>query len=292
VTGAWKVELHCLYGNSHLLLQIEESCAYLRNASEIKPGIAMVFGSGVSSEALLDRVDARIPYGDIPHFAPSTVKNHKGELIAGERNGKGMYLFSGRLHYYEGYSAAEITYPVRILPFLGVKQLILTNAAGGVNPSFEAGDIMVISDHINLFPEHPLRGPNDQRLGTRFPDMLHAYSPEFIKQILAISLELEVPVHSGIYLASQGPSLETPAEYSMMRTMGADAVGMSTVLETIVAVHGGLKVGGFSMISNVCYPVERILPTSEQDVIDVVSASQHKLMQLVGGWIDRHYPAN
>jgi purine-nucleoside phosphorylase len=266
--------------------KIQETNRYLSGKLNSHPELAMVFGSGISSESLLDEVEMRIAYGDIPHFAISTVKNHKGELIVGKRKGKAVLLFSGRLHYYEGYSAKEITYPIRILKSLGVKQLILTNAAGGVNPGFNAGDIMLIRDQINLFPEHPLRGKNNELLGPRFPDMLHAYDPLFIEQMEKVGSRLKLNLKKGVYLASQGPSLETPAEYTMMNRMGADAVGMSTVLETIVGIHSGLKVGGFSMISNECFPIERIVETSEQDVVDMVKKSESKLMQLVGEWID------
>lgn len=273
-----------------MLEKIHQTVDYIKSFYTGTPGLAMIFGSGISSEALLDNVIARLPYGHIPNFSVSTVKNHKGELVIGERAGKLLLLFSGRLHYYEGYSAVEITYPVRILKFLGVDHLILTNAAGGVNPHFNAGDIMQISDHINLFPDHPLRGPNDERLGPRFPDMLHAYHPPFIAQIEKLSMQLSIPIRKGVYLASQGPSLETPAEYTMMRLMGADAVGMSTVLETIVGIHSGIRVNGFSVISNECYPVERIVETSEQDVVDMVKKSEGKLMQLVAAWLDNFYP--
>lgn len=271
---------------------IEESCSYIKSKTKLRPGLAMVFGSGVSSEEILDRIDIRIPYNEIPHLKVSTVQNHKGELIIGERKGKAIALFSGRLHYYEGYSAKEITFPIRIMKGLGVKQVILTNAAGGVNPKHEAGDIMLITDHINLFPDHPLRGANDSQLGPRFPDMLNAYNTSFGKQILNLSKKSNVQIHQGVYLASQGPSLETPAEYSMMRGMGADAVGMSTVLETIVAIHSGIKVGAFSIISNVCFPINRIVPTTHNDVVETVDRSQHRLMKLVGAWIDQDYLEN
>lgn len=271
-----------------MLSKIDETRDFLLNKFKTRPSLAMVFGSGLSSESLLDQIEIRIPYREIPHFAISTVKNHKGELVVGTRKGKGIMLFSGRLHYYEGYTAKEITYPVRILKSLGVKHLILTNAAGGVNPGFNNGDIMLIRDQINLFPDHPLRGPNEPKLGPRFPDMLDAYDPGFINQMEKCSQDIGVAVQKGVYLASQGPSLETPAEYTMMHRMGADAVGMSTVLETIVGIHSGLKVGGFSVISNVCYPADRIVPTSEQDVVDAVKGSEDKLMQLVGTWIDNY----
>jgi len=268
--------------------KIEESAAFILSKYPRKPRLAIVFGSGLSSESLIDECHARISYSDIPHVGRSTVKNHKGQLVIGSRKGKLIYIFSGRLHYYEGYSAFQITYPVRIMKHCGVEHLILTNAAGGVNTDFRSGDIMLIKDHINLFPDHPLRGPNDEELGPRFPDMLNAYDPEFRKQIERISDEMAIPVQKGVYLASQGPSLETPAEYTMMYRMGADAVGMSTVLETIVAVHSGIRVGGFSMISNECYHPERIQVTSEQDVIDAVKRSEPQLMTLLGEWIDRH----
>lgn len=275
-----------------MIEKINETVQFIQSFYSVVPKVAMVFGSGISSEALLDVLIARLPYSQIPHFAQSTVKNHKGELVIGERKGKALMLFSGRLHYYEGYSAQEITYPVRILKSLGVEQLILTNAAGGVNPDFNAGDIMQITDQINLFPDHPLRGRNDERLGPRFPDMLHAYNPGFISELETLSVQAGIPLRKGVYLASQGPSLETPAEYTMMRIMGADAVGMSTVLETIVAVHAGLKVNGFSVISNECYPIERIVETSEQDVVDMVKKSEGKLMTLVAAWLDKYYPGN
>ena len=268
---------------------INDTVSFLRSKTTLSPRLAIVFGSGLSSEALLDSVDVRISYKDIPHFSVSTVKNHKGELIIGERNGMAIMLFSGRLHYYEGYSAKEITYPINVIKSFGIKMLVLTNAAGGVNPDFNAGDIMCIKDQINLFPDHPLRGSNDSRLGPRFPDMLNAYDPAFISQLRQLSQNEKIVLREGIYLASQGPSLETPAEYTMMRNMGADAVGMSTVLETIVAVHRGLRVGGFSVISNECYPIERIVETSEQDVVDMVKKSEKTLMHLLGKWIDLHY---
>jgi purine-nucleoside phosphorylase len=261
-----------------MIEKIDETVQFIQSFYAEAPKVAMVFGSGISSEALLDVLIARLPYSQIPHFAQSTVKNHKGELVIGERNGKALMLFSGRLHYYEGYSAQEITYPIRILKALGVEQLILTNAAGGVNPDFNAGDIMQISDQINL--------------GPRFPDMLHAYNPGFISEMETLSVQEGIPLRKGVYLASQGPSLETPAEYTMMRLMGADAVGMSTVLETIVAVHSGIKVNGFSVISNECFPIERIVETSEQDVVDMVKKSEGKLMKLVSLWLDKYYPGN
>lgn len=274
------------------MIKIEESCKYIKGKTDMKPGLAMVFGSGVSSEEILDNVDVRISYNDIPHLKASTVENHKGELIIGQRKGKEIALFSGRLHYYEGYDAKEITYPIRIMKGLGVRNLILTNAAGGVNPQHNNGDIMLITDHINLFPDHPLRGPNQDLLGPRFPDMLNAYQPSFGEQILSLSKSMDIPIHEGVYLASQGPSLETPAEYGMMRAMGADAVGMSTVLETIVAIHSGMKVGAFSIISNVCFPLDRIVPTTHANVVDTVNRSQNSLMKLVGAWIDAFYLEN
>lgn len=271
-----------------MINKLNKSSEYIRSLTNIKPDLAIVFGSGLSSEVLLEEVFVKIPYKDIPHFPVSTVKNHKGELVIGRRKGVNIFLFSGRFHYYEGYSAQEVTYPIRLLQIMGAKNLVLTNAAGGINPDFNAGDVILMKDHINMIPDHPLRGPNMDEFGTRFPDMSKAYNPEFRKQFLEIAKKMDYNLKEGIYLALQGPSLETPAEYSMIYRMGSDLIGMSTVFETIVAVHGGMKVAGFSMVSNECYPPERIKETTHQDVVDVVGKSEPILMKLLSEWIDNY----
>ncbi len=272
----------------YLVKKLKVTESYLKSVSTLKPQLGIVFGSGLSSEELLDEIEIKIPYKDIPHFSLSTVQNHKGELVIGKRNNVNIYLFSGRNHYYEGYSAKEITYPIRVLQKMQAKQVILTNAAGGVNPDFNAGDIILLKDHINMVPDHPLRGPNIEELGTRFPDMSKAYNPEFRKQIKEIAKKMDYNIKEGVYLALQGPSLETPAEYSMIHRMGGDLIGMSTVLETIVAIHGGLKVGGFSVVSNECYPPERIVETTHQDVVSTVKKSEPILIKMIGEWIDNY----
>ena len=272
----------------NILIKAEESKKYIQSKTSITPDLAIVFGSGLSSEDLFDEIDISIRYSDIPNFPVSTVANHKGELVIGKRKGKGIYLFSGRFHYYEGYSAKEITFPVRVLQLLGIKQLILTNAAGGINPDINAGDIILLKDHINMIPDHPLRGKNIDEFGPRFPDMSNAYDSEFRDQIKKIAKRQSYNIKEGVYLALQGPSLETPAEYTMIYRVGADLIGMSTVFETIAAVHGGIKVGGFSMVSNECYPPERIKKTTHQDVVNTVKKSEPVLMNLLGEWIDEY----
>jgi purine-nucleoside phosphorylase len=272
----------------NLIKKLGETTDFIKSKTKIMPQLVIVFGSGLSSEELLDTIDIKLSYKDIPYFPVSTVKNHKGELIIGSRNGKNIYLFSGRMHYYEGYSAKEITYPIRVIQYLGAERVILTNAAGGINPDFNAGDIVLMKDHINMIPDHPLRGKNIDELGTRFPDMSQAYDPQFREQIKSIAKNIDYNIKEGVYLAFQGPSLETPAEYTMIYRVGADLIGMSTVLETIVAVHGGMKVGGFSMVSNECFPPERIKETTHQDVVNTVKKSEPVLMSLLGEWIDTY----
>ncbi len=271
-----------------MIEKLKETTKFIESLTDVKPHLAIVFGSGLSSEELLDEIVKKIPYREIPHFKTSTVQNHKGELVIGKRNGTNIYLFSGRMHYYEGYSAKEVTYPVRVMQYMGAKNLILTNAAGGINPDFNAGDVILLKDHINMIPDHPLRGKNIDELGTRFPDMSNAYNADIRKEFIEISKKTGYNLKQGIYLALQGPSLETPAEYSMIYRMGADLIGMSTVFETIAAVHGGIKVTGFSMVSNECYPPERIKETTHQDVVKMVKKSEHILMELLGEWIDNY----
>lgn len=271
-----------------MINKLKETKEYIKSLTDVKPDLAIVFGSGLSSEELLEEIIVKIPYKDIPHFKVSTVKNHKGELVIGKRKGVIIFLFSGRMHYYEGYSAQEVTYPIRVMQYMGAKNLVLTNAAGGINPDIDAGDVILLKDHINMIPDHPLRGQNVNELGTRFPDMSNAYDADIRKQFLEIAKKNNYNLQEGIYLALQGPSLETPAEYSMIYRMGSDLIGMSTVFETIVAVHGGMKVAGFSMVSNECYPPERIKETTHQDVVNMVKKSEHILMMLLGEWIDNY----
>jgi len=271
-----------------MIEKLKKSAAYISSLTKLKPHLAIVFGSGLSSEELLEKIVVSIPYKDIPYFPVSTVQNHKGELVIGTRGDKVIYLFSGRFHYYEGYSAKEVTYPIRVMQIMGLKHLILTNAAGGINPDINAGDVVLLKDHINMIPDHPLRGPNIDELGTRFPDMSKAYDPKFREQIKSIAKQIQYNLKEGVYLALQGPSLETPAEYTMIYRLGADLIGMSTVLETIAAVHGNIKVGAFSIVSNECYPPERINETTHEEVVNTVSKSEPVLMKILEKWIDKY----
>ncbi len=241
----------------------------------------MVMGTGLSriTEHLTDRQE--IPYADIPHFPQSTVQSHKGRLVMGQLDKCPILIMAGRWHYYEGYSTAEITFPIRVLKTLGVETVILTNASGGVSPSIKAGELVVIKDHINLIPDHPLRGYNDDRIGPRFPDMMHTYDEGWRKKILDAAQSLGVKLKEGVYVALQGPSLETPAEYEFVYRIGGDMVGMSTVPEAIVAKHCGLKILGISIVTNECYPPERLSETTVEEVIEVASKASDDLIELL-----------
>lgn len=233
--------------------QIQESKDYLLktynlDTYRIRSGI--ILGSGLGN--LTNEVDVihRIPYHSIPHFPVSTVEGHSGELIIGKIQNTHVLLLAGRFHFYEGYNMKEVTFPVRVMKALGIENLIVSNAAGGMNPTFKVGDIMFITDHINLFPEHPLRGKNDERLGVRFPDMSEPYNREFLEKARTIANEENIAFHEGVYVGLQGPTFETRAEYKFLHVIGGDAVGMSTVPEVIVAIHSNMKVFAASIITD------------------------------------------
>lgn len=226
-----------------------------------------------------------ILYASIPHFQKNTVQSHKGILYICSYKGQNVAVLSGRFHYYEGYSPAEVSFPVRVMKALGTPKILITNVAGGLNPSYKAGDIVLIKDHINVQPGHPLRGYNDDRLGVRFPDMLKTYDEKYRKQLMAYAQNSGIILHEGVYLALQGPSLETPAEYEYLHRIGADLVGMSTVPEVITAVHSGMKVCAMSVVSNVCYPIEEITETTVAEVIAVAKASIPSLSNLILNWV-------
>jgi purine-nucleoside phosphorylase len=226
-------------------------------------------------------VEASVDYADIPHFARSTVESHRGKLLFGRLEGHPVVLMAGRFHYYEGWSMQQVTFPVRVLGALGIRRLVLTNASGGVNPHARGGDIMVVRDHINLLPEHPLRGPNDERLGPRFPDMSVPYDPDLRARVMALARHHGIRAFEGVYSALQGPNLETPAEYAMLRALGSDATGMSSIPEVLVARHMGLPVLMLSMITNVAFPPSVIRETTLEDVIALASAAEPKLSLLV-----------
>lgn len=260
---------------------IQESLAYLRQRTAFQPATGIVLGTGLGN--LTDEIDVEIeiPYADIPHFARSTVESHKGKLVFGRLGAHPVVVMAGRFHYYEGWTMQQITFPVRVLKFLGIQRLILTNASGGVNPHLRAGELVIVRDHINLLPEHPLRGPNDERLGPRFPDMLHTYDAELRSRALAIARQHNIPAREGVYSALQGPNLETPAEYEMLHRLGSDCTGMSSIPEVLVARHMDLPVLMISLVANMAYPPSVIRETSVEDVIAAASAAEPGLSLVV-----------
>ncbi len=266
--------------------KIQEAAQYIANRASIsKISYGIILGTGIGDFSTYMEEICTIPYDDIPYFIKSSIESHSGHLIIGKIANRTIAVLSGRLHYYEGYSAKEITFPVRVLQALGIEELIITNAAGAVNPHFEEGDLVLISDHINMQPDHPLRGENDMRLGLRFPDMMCAYDTGALADIKNIAVDLGVEIKEGVYLSLQGPSLETPAEYRMANILGADLVGMSTVPEVLVARHGQTKVLAISVVSNVCFPKRRLTATTVQDVIHVVKKASDKVHKLLFQYI-------
>ncbi|MCD8287841.1 MAG: purine-nucleoside phosphorylase, partial [Porphyromonadaceae bacterium] len=229
---------------------IKESAAYIREKFGEIPPVAIILGTGLGELAGHITDKQEIPYAEIPHFPVSTVEGHSGKLILGRLGSRKVLAMQGRFHYYEGYSMQQVTFPIRVMQLLGVKTLFVSNAAGGTNPSFKVGDLMIITDHINTFPDNPLRGKNLDELGPRFPDMGEAYTPRLIAKALDIAQRNHIEVRQGVYVGTQGPTYETQAEYRYFRTIGGDAVGMSTVPEVIVAHHGGMEVFAISVITD------------------------------------------
>lgn len=251
-----------------------------------KPDIGIILGTGLGGVANKIENPVEIPYEKIPNFPVSTVKGHEGMLIGGMLSGKKVCAMKGRFHYYEGYDMGKVTYGAKLLCFLGIYVMIVSNAAGGLNPQFRRGDIMVITDHINFFPEHPLRGPNDEKLGVRFPDMYNTYDKDLVKLTEDTALEIGIKVRKGVYFGLQGPTFETAAEYRMIRVFGADAVGMSTVPEVIVARWMGIKVLGLSIISDMGLP-DALLPINHEIVLKASSEAEPKLSELVINVVER-----
>lgn len=260
---------------------IQETTAYIQSKINTKPTVGVILGSGLGSLADMIEQQIAIPYSDIPNFPVSTVEGHAGNLIFGQLNGKDTVLLAGRFHYYEGYNMQEVTFPVRIMKALGVETLIVSNAAGGMNKDFKVGDIMFIKDHINLFPEHPLRGRNDNRLGTRFPDMSEPYSYNLLERAHSIARQHDIDVKEGVYIGLQGPTFETRAEYYWLHVIGGDAVGMSTVPEVIVAMHsGGMQVFAASIITDLGIREELNVITHEE-VLEAANNAAPKLAKIV-----------
>lgn len=230
--------------------KIKETASYLQSKMQYMPKVGIVLGTGLGELATQITERQEIPYHDIPNFPISTVEGHSGKLIIGKLGETKVLAMQGRFHFYEGYSMQEVTFPVRVMKELGVETLLLSNAAGGMNPEFQIGELMIIKDHINLFPEHPLRGRNYNELGTRFPDMSNAYDATLREKAKKIAAKHGIRIKEGVYVGTQGPTFETPAEYKFFATIGGDAVGMSTVPEVIVAVHAGIKVFAMSIITD------------------------------------------
>ncbi|MEE9186699.1 MAG: purine-nucleoside phosphorylase [Bacteroidota bacterium] len=263
--------------------QIQEAVGGIRTKTAMKPRIGIILGTGLGGLAREIKKETVIPYDSIPHFPVSTVESHHGKLIFGTLAGKKVVAMQGRFHYYEGYTMHEITLPVRVMSRkagLGVDTLLISNAAGGLNPQFARGDLMIISDHINLLGDNPLIGPNDDTLGPRFPDMSEPYNRKLIDLADAVALDAKIRVQRGVYVAVPGPNLETRAEYRFLRGIGADVVGMSTVPENIVAIHMGIKVLGFSIITDECFP-DSLEPTTVEQIIKVANKAEPKLTKIM-----------
>ncbi len=271
---------------SEVFNQIEAAAEVIQSRCDMKPVLGVVLGTGLG--ALVERIEvrARFSYQELPHFPVCTLDTHAGELVLGVLGQQPVVAMSGRFHYYEGYSLQQVTLPIRVAKALGVKGLVVSNAAGGLNPQFRAGDLMVITDHINFMGDNPLIGPNDERLGPRFPDMCEPYTKEWVDLAESVALAKGMKLHRGVYLACTGPCLETAAEYRMMRVLGADAVGMSTVPEVIVAVHAGLKVLGFSAITDECRP-DALEPVDIEKIIATANAVEPRLTDIVATCIER-----
>ena len=263
-----------------MLKKINETIEYLESRISQKPEVGIILGTGLGG--LVNEIDIHhtFPYEFIPNFPVATVAGHHGQLIFGTMGGKQIVAMQGRFHYYEGYTMQEITFPVRVMKFLGVKLLVLSNASGGVNPGFEVGDIMVINDHLNLMKDNPLIGKNEEEIGPRFPDMGNAYDSTLVEKALTFARDNGIKLQQGVYAAVSGPTYETPAEYRYIRTIGADAVGMSTVPEVISARHMGLKCFAVSVISDLGVP-GKIVEITHKHVIDAASAVEPIMTRII-----------
>ncbi|MEZ4933068.1 MAG: purine-nucleoside phosphorylase [Saprospiraceae bacterium] len=267
--------------------KIKEAEKYIRQRTSLIPQYGIVMGSGLGQLAEDIMAEEIIAYKDIPHFPASTVSGHAGHLIFGKIEGVPVVAMAGRFHYYEGYSLQEVTLPIRVMKSLGVKKLILSNAAGSVNPQHALGDLVFIKDHINLLPDNPLRGPNDDRLGVRFPDMLHAYDPDMLNAALSIAKNNGITAHVGVYAAMPGPNFETPAEYNYLHLIGADLAGMSTVPEVLVGRHAGMRIFAASLVTDLGYPPEAIREISHEEVLAVSQAAAPNMRLVVRELVKR-----
>jgi purine-nucleoside phosphorylase len=258
------------------LEQINEATSFIEGKIDFKPEVGIILGTGLGALVEDINITHSLSYKDIPNFPVSTVETHSGKLIFGELSGKKVVAMQGRFHYYEGYSMQQVVMPVRIMYKLGIQNLFISNAAGGLNKNLELSDLMIIKDHINLFPENPLRGQNLDEFGGRFPDMFDAYDPKLIKMAKDIAKEEGIDIKEGVYVGVQGPNLETPAEYKYLDIIGADAVGMSTIPENIAARHIQIPVFAVSVITDLCYP-EKLKPAAIPEIIGAAINAEPKM---------------
>ena len=269
-----------------LKAKVTESVEFINQKSKIKPEIAIILGTGLGRLAEDIEEKEIIPYSEIPNFPASTVQSHSGNLVLGKLGNKEVVAMQGRFHYYEGYSLKEVTFPVRVMKNLGADLIIISNAAGGMNRFFKRGDLMLITDHINLFGDNPLIGPNDEELGPRFPDMSEVYSQKLIELVKKVALKEKIRLQEGVYAGLTGPTLETSAEYRFLISIGADAVGMSTVPEVIVANHMGMKVLGISCITDLAIDGV-IVKTSVEEILKVASDAEPIMTKLIKKVIEK-----
>ncbi|MFQ5750641.1 MAG: purine-nucleoside phosphorylase [bacterium] len=269
-----------------LKTKIEEASNFIRESTKLTPEVGIILGTGLGALAEEIEKETVVSYERIPHFPISTVESHAGRLIFGKIGPRTVMAMQGRFHYYEGYSMQQITFPVRVMKFLGAHTLLVSNACGGMNPLFIPGDIMIISDHINLFGDNPLIGVNDDSLGPRFPDMSEPYTQELINLAEQIALEEKIKIQKGVYVAVSGPNLETRAEYRFLRAIGADVVGMSTIPEVIVAVHSSMRVLGFSVVTDACFP-DALKPVNIQEILRIAAEAEPKLTLLMKRVIEK-----
>jgi purine-nucleoside phosphorylase len=261
--------------------QIHAARDYIRAHTNVKPQLAIILGSGLGELANEVEVDADFPYNEIPGFPQTTIAGHAGRLVVGQLQGKKVVVMQGRFHYYEGHPISLVIFPVRVMRALGATTLIVTNAAGGLNPNFNAGDVMLITDHINTMGTNALIGPNQDKLGPRFPDMTHTYDPQLRALALHIAKTNKIPLRQGVYAAVSGPSFETPAERRYLRLIGGDAVGMSTVPDVTAAIHAGMRVLGLSAITNKATGDADQQPDSHEEVLAMAQVAGEKLVRLV-----------
>jgi purine-nucleoside phosphorylase len=266
--------------------RVQEAATVVRQRTKLRPDVGIVLGTGLGGLAAEIEVEAAIPYQDIPGFPLSTVESHAGRLLLGRLGQRPVVAMQGRFHRYEGYDLAAVTFPVRVMHALGARFLFVSNACGGMNPLWSPGDLVLLSDHINLLGDNPLIGPNDDRLGLRFPDMSAPYDPDLRALARATALDLGITLREGVYVAVPGPNLETRAEYRMLRMMGADVVGMSTVPEVIVGVHAGMRTLGISIITDQCLP-DALEPADIGRIIATAAQAEPSLTRLIAGVVER-----